>query len=216
MKKHPETSEEAARLLRKAYSLSSQEETRSLYRQWAQTYDHTMLVELGYLTPARTARLLAEHLADKNPVILDVGSGTGLAGVELAGLGFATIDALDYSPEMLAVADHRNVYRACIEADLNKPLAMTDHAYDALICTGTFTHAHVGAACLDELFRIMKPGGVFACTVHKDVWQPSGFATITAALEKAGTLKTLHRQMGTYYTKSTEPEGWYIVWQKTG
>jgi len=213
---HPETEAEAARLLARAYSLTSDEEARALYRDWAKTYDHTMLAELGYRTPGRTAALFGEHVGNKAAAILDIGSGTGLAGVELARIGFATIDALDYSPEMLAVAEHRGVYRACIEADLNKPLSMADQAYDGMICTGTFTHAHVGANCLDELFRILKPGGVFACTVHKDIWQPAGFAAKTSALESAGTMKTLHRKMGQYYAKSTEPEGWYIAWQKTG
>lgn len=201
-------------LLERAYSLGNDEEARALYRDWAQSYDETMLEGLGYCTPRVTSALLAQHVEDKTQPVLDVGSGTGLAGVELAGLGFATLDALDYSPEMLAVAASRGVYRATIETDLNEPLDMADGSYSAMICTGTFTHAHVGAGCLPELFRVLEPGGIFACTVHKDVWEDAGFAAESEKLARAGVLETLSRVPGAYYTASTDPEGWYIVWQK--
>ncbi|MCB1423381.1 MAG: class I SAM-dependent methyltransferase [Nitratireductor sp.] len=201
-------------LLERAYSLGNDEEARALYRDWAQSYDETMLEGLGYCTPRVTAALLARHVEDKTQPVLDVGSGTGLAGVELAGHGFTVLDALDYSPEMLAVAASRGVYRATIEADLNEPLDLPDGTYSAMICTGTFTHAHVGAGCLPELFRVLQPGGIFACTVHKDVWQEAGFAAESQKLAAAGILETVSHEAGTYYTASTDPEGWYIVWQK--
>ncbi len=138
----------------------------------------------------------------------------GLPGQPLQDFGNYVLDALDYSSAMLEVARHRGVYRKLIEADLNRPLEITDETYDALICTGTFTHGHVGAGCLDELFRILKPGGLFACTVHKDVWTGNGFAEKIAGMEEQGLTKTLYFNLGEYYSKSTGPEGWYIVWQK--
>ena len=208
MKQSPEE------LLARAYALSDEAEAKALYRDWATTYDSAMLDGLGYLTPARTASLLADSLQDTNARILDVGCGTGLAGVELASRGFKQIDALDFSPEMLDVAGARGIYAERIEADLNAPLALADACYDAMICTGTFTHAHVGAACLDELFRVLRPGGLFACTVHKDVWQPAGFEDKIAELEQAGTLEVLVHEPGTYYAASTQSEGFYILWRR--
>ncbi|MEC9342656.1 MAG: class I SAM-dependent methyltransferase [Pseudomonadota bacterium] len=203
-------------LLARAYALSGDDETKSLYSDWASTYDATMLDGLGYLTPARTAAMLAESLADRDAEVLDVGSGTGLAGEELAKHGFATVDALDFSPEMLAVAGARGCYRRLVEADLNRPLEFAGDSYDAMICTGTFTHAHVGAACLDELFRVLKPGGLFACTVHRDVWRPAGFERKEKELGKAGTLETISLAVGNYYATSTEPEGFYVLWRRVG
>lgn len=204
------------RMLARAYRLRDPAEARALYADWAPTYDATMLAGLGYLTPARTAALLARHLADRRAAILDVGAGTGLAGAELARAGFAIVDALDHSPQMLAVAAARGIYRALIEADLNRPLALADASYDALISTGTFTHAHVDAACLDELFRVLKPGGLFACTVHRNVWEPAGFAERTAALAHAGLMETLASEPGPFFAASSEPDGHYLLWRRPG
>ena len=203
-------------LLNRAYTLGTEEDSKALYRDWATTYDQSMLDELGYLTPSKTAELLASHLIDKKAVILDAGAGTGLAGVELVHHGFVSLHALDYSAEMLAVAGKRGIYQSLIEADLNINLPLKDNIYDAVICTGTFTHAHVGAECLDELCRVLKPGGLFACTVHKDVWEPAGFENKVPQLHASGTITTLHQQAGTYFANSEEDEGWFIVWQKTG
>jgi predicted TPR repeat methyltransferase len=201
-------------ILARAYALKDADAALALYRDWAATYDATMLDGLGYVTPARTAALLADHLADRAAPVLDVGCGTGLAGNELATLGFSIIDGLDLSAQMLGVARSRGVYRDLFEADLTRPLALADSAYAALVCTGTFTHAHVGASCLPELFRVLAPGGVFACTVHKDVWVEAGFAEMTARLEGEGLIETLYSRPGVYYQRSEEPEGSYIVWRR--
>jgi predicted TPR repeat methyltransferase len=207
--------DDAARaMLERAYALKGASEALALYRDWAENYDRTMLEGLGYVTPARTAQLLAAYLTGREASILDVGAGTGLAGAELARCGFTRVDALDFSPQMLAVAGSRGVYARLIEADLTQPLPLADGAFDAMICTGTFTHAHVGAGCLPELFRVLKPGGLFACTVHKDVWHEAGFAERVAEMALCGTLAVLYHQRGTYYSNSQSPEGWYCVWQR--
>ena len=100
-------SPEAAKLLERAYALDSDEKSRALYRDWAETYDETMLQGLNYLSPGKVADLLAAHLADRKAAVLDIGCGTGLAGQGLAGHGFVTLDGLDVSPEMMEVAARR-------------------------------------------------------------------------------------------------------------
>ena len=204
-------------LLARAYSLSSDEETKALYQDWASTYDETMLDGLSYLTPENTAKLLST-VTDKSALILDVGSGTGLAGQNLAERGFKNIHALDYSPAMLGVAKARQhngnqVYGEIIQADLNQKLTLKSNAYDAIICTGLFTHAHVGAGCLPELFRILKPRGFFATTVHKDVWGEGGFEEVVNRLTQEGILKTHSKELDIYFEADEEPQGFYILWE---
>ncbi len=204
----PDVDDEAARLLERAYSLETDEDTRALYRDWAGTYDRTMLDGLGYTSPAHIAALLASHLRDRQSSVLDVGCGTGLAGAELAGHGFTVIDGLDYSAEMLSVAGNRGIYRKLIEADLTGPLALPDAAWDGAICTGTFTHGHVGPGCLRELFRLLKPGALFAFSVNAGVWDEMGFGTELQAIEGDGIAGLISRTAGRNYQTAGQPDSW--------
>lgn len=204
----------AARLVARAYSLKSPEQARALYRDWAATYDATMTDGLAYASPRRCADLLARHLAARSARILDIGCGTGLAGRELARHGFTTIDGIDLSPDMLKFAAASGVYATTVEADVTKPLAMATARYGGAICTGTFTHAHVGAECLDEIVRVLAPGAVFAFTVHLDVLEPAGFAAALERLERAGELTLLESFEGAYYDTSEKVEGRYYAWRR--
>jgi predicted TPR repeat methyltransferase len=204
----------ADEMLKRAHSLKDEAETKTLYRDWAATYDKTMLDGLGYLPPFKAAKLLTLNVADKQARILDVGTGTGLVGKELSTLGFNNIDGIDYSAEMLSVANNIGVYGELLEADLNKALAIESETYDAIICIGTFTHGHVGADCLDELFRVLKPGGKFITAIRKDYWEPAGFAEKSGKLEKGGNILVLVREEDSNYYDSDEPESWFIVWEK--
>ena len=210
----PGVSPEAAELLERAYALDSDEKSRALYRDWAQTYDETMLQGLHYQSPQTVARLLAAHLPDRQAAVLDIGCGTGLLGQGLAEHGFGTIDGLDVSPEMMQVAQRRGVYRRFIEADLNLPLAIPDASYGGASCCGTFTHGHVGAGCLDELFRVLRSGAPFAFTVKLEVFDSLGFKDKLAALEQQGTIRMLSFAHDRHYATSDQPEGVFCVYAR--
>ena len=204
----------AAKLLERAYALDSDEKSRALYRDWAETYDQTMLQGLHYRSPDKVAALLAAHLADRKALVLDIGCGTGLVGQGLAGHGFVTIDGLDVSPEMMQVAARRGVYRHFIAADLNLPLAIASDSYDGASCCGTFTHGHVAAACLDELFRILKPGAPFAFTVKLEVWESLGFKDKLAALMDCGRITERAWAHDRHYATSTQADGVFCVYAR--
>ena len=210
----PGVSPEAAELLERAYALDSDEMSRALYRDWAQTYDETMLQGLHYQSPQTVARLLAAHLPDRQAAVLDIGCGTGLLGQGLAEHGFGTIDGLDVSPEMMQVAERCGVYRRFIEADLNLPLAIPDASYGGASCCGTFTHGHVGAGCLDELFRVLRSGAPFAFTVKLEVFDSLGFKDKLAALEQQGTIRMLSFAHDRHYATSDQPDGVFCVYAR--
>lgn len=205
-------SPEAARLLERAYALDSDEKSRALYRDWAETYDETMLKGLNYLSPGKVADLLAAHLPNRQAAVLDIGCGTGLAAQGLADHGFRVIDGLDVSPEMMQVAARRGIFRNFITADLNQPLAIADATYDGASCSGTFTHGHVDARCLDEVFRILKPGAPFAFTVKLEVWQPLGFEGKLAALVAQGRIVQRAFTHDRHYDTSVQPDGVFCVY----
>ena len=210
----PGVSPEAAKLLERAYALDSDEKSRALYRDWAQTYDETMLQGLHYQSPQTVARLLAAHLPDRQAAVLDIGCGTGLLGQGLAEHGFTTIDGLDVSPEMMQVAQRRGVYRHFLKADLHLPLDIPDARFGGASCCGTFTHGHVDARCLDELFRILQPGAPFAFTVKLEVFETLGFKDRLAALVQGGNIRQLSFAHDRHYATSDQPDGVFCVYAR--
>ncbi len=198
-----------------AYGLEDEATMIEFYRKWAEDYDHQMLDQLGYTSASDIARLLAEQLPDRDAEIFDVGSGTGLTCVYLADHGYRNLDGIDLSPDMVRVAAQRGIYRELLVGDVTTGLEREDASYDGVISSGTFTHGHVGPEPLDEIFRILKPAGVLACTVHHELWEPMGFAAKFDALEHAGRAQCISRELLPYY-RSGPPEGWFCVYRRSG
>ena len=196
-----------------AYRLESEADIVAFYDKWADDYDRQMLDELGYLSPTRSAEGLATRLADRDAEILDIGCGTGLACAPLAARGYRRLDGLDLSPAMIRVCAGRGIYRELFVADVNRPLGFADASYDGVVSSGTFTHGHVGPEPLDEIFRVLRPGGLLCCTVHGDLWEAHGFRRRLERLVAAGTAECLSRELGPYY-RGREPEGWFCVYRR--
>jgi len=196
-----------------AYHLDDEASMVEFYEKWASDYDHQMLDELGYTSPTKIAQQLCPILPDTQAAVFDVGCGTGLTCVFLADKGYTNLDGIDLSPDMVRVAGQRGIYRELLVGDVNQPLERDDESYDAVISSGTFTHGHVGPEPLDELFRILKPGGVLACTVHQDLWVSMGFDTKFESLVAAGRASQVSCELGSYY-KNRQPEGWFCVYRK--
>ncbi len=196
-----------------AYALTDSESAIQFYQKWAADYDKNMQ-SLGYLSPKKIAVLLAESLSTPNPVVLDIGCGTGLTGAELCKKLPCEIDGIDISDEMIEVARSRGIYRNFVVGDLNLPLQFEDNLFDAAISSGTFTHGHVGSQPLHEITRILKPGGLLACTVHFDLWHQQEFDDTFANLVSAGLLSCLSFTEGNYY-KDAPNEGWFCIYQKS-
>jgi predicted TPR repeat methyltransferase len=196
-----------------AYHLDNADDTVDFYRKWAADYDHQMLDLLGYISPASIAEILVEHLPDSEAAILDVGCGTGLTCRVLAERGYSKLDGIDFSSEMLDVSRERGIYRNLLQADINQPLSLDSDCYDGVISSGTFTHGHVGPEPLQEIFRVLKPGGLLACTVHLDLWQSMGFETAFSALLDQGIATCISAEPGSFY-KDKPAEGLFCVYRK--
>ena len=80
----------------------------------------------------------------------------------------------------------RGVYRNLIEAALGGRLPIEDGAYAAVYSTGVFTEGHAPASSLDDLARIVRPGGPVIFTVRDSVLEAGGFRPKFAELERSG------------------------------
>ncbi len=203
--------------LEAAYALEGNSDKDSMsvfYQRWAEEYDKRMLDGLGYLSPAKLARLLKTHEPPcDSQAIIDLGCGTGLTAKALQQAGYGSIDGADLSDAMLEQAIKSGVYRQLFSVDLTQKLPWLSASYDIAVCSGTFTHGHVDARPLTEIFRILKPSGVFAFTVHQDLWQSAGFERTLSSLHDQGAV-TLEIKQSDAYFESGPQDGWFCVYRK--
>lgn len=191
--------------LQRVYALKSTDidEMRSIYDEWAATYDSDLAESSqDYVGPGIAAAYVKKTLSEstfKGPkiddpacVILDAGCGTGLVGIHLAQLGAKNVDGIDLSPGMLDVARRTGTYRNLDTADLSKPLPNKNGDVDVITCVGTLTQGHVGPAAIDEFVRVTKHGGVIVATVLDSIWAKEGYEAKVNQLSDAGMIKILH------------------------
>ena len=169
----------------RARSLRTPDDAAQLYDSWAADYDHDVFEAMGFTGTARIADLLAAHAPDRDQPVIDLGCGTGAAGVRLAHHGFGSIDGVDISPAMLDVAAQLGVYRHLVTADLTQSLTI-EHRYGASVSAGTFTTGHVGADAIPALVTLLQPGAVVAWVIAEPLW-----ASFEQAMEQQG-LRVVH------------------------
>jgi len=177
--------------LDKVYTAQNHEDLMDAYKDWAADYDADTVGSFGYVAHIATAKALEKAMENRDCRILDAGCGTGLVGEVLQEMGYTNMDALDYSQEMLEEARTKKVYREHMQADLSKPLDIQDNAYDAIVCTGTFTYGHVDAKAFDELVRITKPEGVIVFTIRDGAYQDYGYRKRMIDLERGDAWELL-------------------------
>jgi len=153
------------------YEAKTSEELAEAYRLWADRYDQDTLDVMGYVGPEVAARMLDTHLDSKDCRVLDAGCGTGLVGEVLNRMGYENLDAMDFSGDMLSEAEKKAVYNRLLQEDMNRTLNIPDDTYDATICVGTFTYAHVGPEAFEELVRVTRPEGHICFTVRDGAYQ---------------------------------------------
>lgn len=165
------------------YEAETSEELADAYQKWAGEYDADTVDGMGYVGPVTAASMLDQYLSTKKARVLDAGCGTGLVGEILHKMGYGNVDAMDYSCDMLREAEKKDVYKECFEEDMNRDLALPDNSYDATICVGTFTYAHVGPEAFEELVRVTRPGGHITFTIRDGAYQEYGYRDKMLELE---------------------------------
>jgi predicted TPR repeat methyltransferase len=179
--------------LEDAYALETPEDNRTLYRNWASTYDADFALRNKYVYPKSIATICASLVDASSPLtILDIGCGTGIVGTCLSELLTSSIiDGVDISPEMLHVAstklrvDTKPVYDQLFEADLTETITFANAKYDVAISAGTFTHGHLGPDALINVLSTVRPGAQMVVGINKAHFNNNGFSTaLQAAVER--------------------------------
>jgi demethylmenaquinone methyltransferase/2-methoxy-6-polyprenyl-1,4-benzoquinol methylase len=134
---------------------------RRIYDRRAPYYDALVqTLALGRDTRYRRAALEALRAAPPDRV-LDVGCGTGRNFPLLSHAGISRLSGTDLSARSLARARARGA--AVAQSDAER-LPFRDAAFDRVLCTYVLTSVADWRRGLDELVRVLRPGGRLVLT----------------------------------------------------
>jgi ubiquinone/menaquinone biosynthesis C-methylase UbiE len=110
-------------------------------------------------------KALARRTADQIPAgacALEVAPGPGYFAIELAKLGTFQISGLDISETFVDIA-RANAAKAGVAVDFRhgnaSGMPFTDQSFDFLLCRAAFKNFSEPQRALDEMYRVLKPGG---------------------------------------------------------
>jgi len=135
--------------------------------------------------------------------VLDAGCGVGYGAEMLAEAGASRIVGLDIAAEAVQDAILRtNSIAEFVVGDLER-LPFTPCSFDVVVCFEVIEHVHRGELALDELRRVLRPGGVLiVSSPNRNVYLPGNPhhvheytpSELHAALTKRFRHVTLYRQ----------------------
>jgi SAM-dependent methyltransferase len=131
-------------------------DARDGYRDWAGTYEQTVLDEMD-LRLLNRLKSVDWSAADS---ILDLACGTGRIGQWLRQRTNAPIHGVDLTPEMLELASTKGVYRSLRVVDIQST-GLAGEAYD--LCVQSLADEHLPdlRPLYQEVGRLTKPPGRF-------------------------------------------------------
>ncbi|MEZ5980079.1 MAG: L-histidine N(alpha)-methyltransferase [Planctomycetota bacterium] len=198
-----------------AYAARTKDDLLELYAQWAESYDADHEA-IGFFGHELAASVLARHITRHDTArVLDAGAGTGAAGVALREFGFEDVTGVDLSPDMLRCAEKKGVYTQTLVADLALPVdSLTTSSFDAAILVGVFSYGQAPAEALDEIARLVRPGGVVVFTMRTDFFEEDamGVRSRMEALADDGVWRLLERTQPAPYLPKKDPDAKFSVW----
>jgi len=137
------------------------------FNQWAATYDQSVMQRL-YFVPvhAKILDLLVQELKVSPRCIIDVGCGTGrLLGAVFARWPEAQLFGVDPAEQMVSEAKKLNSY-AIFKVASAESLPFLDQTADIVLSSLSFHHWANQAKGLQEIARVLRPGGLFCLADH--------------------------------------------------
>jgi SAM-dependent methyltransferase len=147
-------------------------DVREGYGEWVATYEDTVedAMDLELLERLRT-------VGWDGAAVADLGCGTGRTGAWLREHGATSIDGVDLTPEMLAVARTRGAHDRLIEADV-ADTGLASEAYNLVTTCLVDEHLADLRPLYREAFRLARPGGAFVLVgLHPHFIMAAGMPT---------------------------------------
>ena len=138
-----------------------------IYKNFAASYESRMLEDLKYVGPERMQDALKPVIADRTGLsILDLGCGSGLAGVSVRARAGELV-GVDLSPEMIELARARGIYDRLEVAEITAWLDQCQTRFDLIISCDCMIYFGDLSRIVDAAARRLKPGGVFAMSMER-------------------------------------------------
>ena len=146
---------------------------RELYDDLAASWDRQYVQDRGFKLATDAYALLTEHgVSLEDPIVLDLGVGTGAVG-ECFAHTRAAIYGVDVSERMLSIARAKGAYAGLVNADLVEFLARPEQyavneAWDLVVALDVFIHFDNIAEIIQSVRRLLGSGSWFLFSVRRD------------------------------------------------
>ena len=197
-------------MLDKLTSLQPSDRSVELYDEWAPVYEEDLVGGYGYESPWIAAEYFADFCPEARTRIMDFGCGTGLSGQALAARGYARIDGLDVSEQMLREARQKGVYQNLVRADLTGRTGLADASYEAAICVNAFGNGHLRPEHLGEMIRMVQEGGLLVFFINARPYEDDEYPACFQRLQAAGIWR-IEKTACINYMRELDRPGWVVV-----
>jgi len=175
------------------------------YGEWSHTYEQIVQdeMDLHLFNKVQTVDWQAQRL------ILDLACGTGRIGVWLRSQSDAIIDGIDITPEMIAKAQDKGVYRHFHHASILQT-QLPAAAYD--LCTQSLADEHLPdlQPLYQEVARVTKPKGYFVLVGFHPFFLMTGMPThYERASGEATTIRTYVHLLSDH-VRAAHAVGWTL------
>jgi len=147
-------------------------EVRDGYRLWAKNYDAVVRDKLDIELLERLGTVPWSRVSEA----VDLACGTGRIGAWLRNRDVSTIDGVDLTPEMLARAKEKEIYRRLELIDMTAT-GFESETYDLATNGLAVGHLEDVATLYEEATRLVRPGGWFVLIGYHPHFLLSGIPT---------------------------------------
>lgn len=140
---------------------------RALFDRYADRFDRDLVEKLDYHAPTVLRGAVDAVTGGRTGLrVLDLGCGTGLAGVAFRSLA-GELAGIDLAPRMVEKARARGVYDRLAVADAVAALRGDADGWDLVVATDVFVYIGDLGPVLEAASDALRPGGMLAATVER-------------------------------------------------
>lgn len=146
----------------------------NLFDSYANDFEEHLIDQLNYKTPAIIFEKLNNFLIESSRYkILDLGCGTGLAGMELKKIA-SEIVGVDISSEMLQKASEKKIYKQLIKKDIIEFIENNKIKFDVIVASDVFNYFGNLSKIFENIRGSMNKSGILCFTVES--WRNSEYS----------------------------------------